>query len=435
MRIAVMGTGGVGGYYGGLLARAGHQVTFIARGAHLAAIRANGLRVESATSGDFTLHPFATDDPRTVGPVELVLFCVKTYHNPQAIPAIAPLVGEGTVVLTLQNGVESGEQLAAAYGWEHVLPGATYIETAVKAQGVIAQTGGPCRIVFGEQDGAETPRSQRVLATLKGAGVNALLTRDIRKALWSKLVMICAVSGMTSITRAPLGEVAEFPPGHDLLLRVMQEAAAVGRAQGVALESDVAERSMQALMEFRREAVSSMQLDLLAGRRLEVDSINGAVVRLGRKAGVPTPVNEVIFACLKLADEQARIRQQTQGRARSADPKGEGGTMYFVGPGQGLTRQLAPGVTTRLAWGERIMLSVVELSPGSAVARHTHPHEQAGMVLEGELEMEIGAERRALRPGEMYIIPPNIAHAVPRVSGSAKVLDLFSPPREDYMGG
>lgn len=308
MRVAVMGAGGVGGYFGAVLARAGHQVHLIARGAHLEAIRSHGLRVESTRSGHFTVHPPATDDPSQVGPVDLVLFTVKAYHNGQAIPAIAPLVGPDTAVLTLQNGVDSGEQLARLYGWERVLPGATYIEAAVKGPGVVVQQGEPCRIVFGAKAGPALPRARRVHQALTGAGVEASLVEDIDRELWGKFVYICGLSGVLSVTRATLVEVLSVPPARSLLLQVMQEVQEVGQALGVSLTPDTAQRAFDLLERHQETTSSSMQRDLLLGRRLEVEALHGTVVRLARQAGVEAPANGVIYACLKLADELARRR-------------------------------------------------------------------------------------------------------------------------------
>jgi len=309
MRIGVMGAGGVGGYYGGLLARAGFPVVLIARGDHLSALRRQGLRVESVRSGTFTVQVPVTDRPEEAGVVDLLLYCVKRYHDETAIPALAPMVGPQTLLLPLQNGVDSADRLAEVYGWERVLLGTTYIDAHIKAPGLIAQTGGPCRIVFGERDGSLTERARRVEATLRKAEIDAVLSSDIQREVWTKFVYICGLSGMLSITRATLAEVLDLPETRDLLVRTMRETAEVGRARGVNLPPDVVERTLALFEASRWVATSSMKRDLLAGRRIEVDALNGTVVRLGRQAGVPTPVNEVLYGVLKLADEQARRRE------------------------------------------------------------------------------------------------------------------------------
>ncbi|MFN3973739.1 MAG: 2-dehydropantoate 2-reductase [Dehalococcoidia bacterium] len=318
MRIAVMGSGGIGGYLGGLLARAGHQVTFIARGEHLRAIRERGLAVESARSGVFRVYAQATQEPSTVGTVDLVLFCVKTYSNPEAIPAIAPLMGPESVVLTLQNGVDNGEQLAAAYGAHRVMAGAIYVESRVKEPGVIAQSGPLGRVVFGELDEKDTPRGRALEEVFRQAGMDALFTTALRKELWSKLLFIASMSGVACLARTPIGEWMEFPPTRELFVQAMQEVERVARALGIPLEGDIVPRTLEVTYRFRREALSSMQIDLYQGRRLEVGSLNGAVSRFGKRVGVPTPIHDTITAVLSLADEQAKRRlasavQTTQG--------------------------------------------------------------------------------------------------------------------------
>ncbi len=308
MRIAVMGAGAVGGYFGVLLAKNGQDVTFIEKGEHLKAIRDKGLKVESVASGNFTVRARAVERPDGSWKVDLVLFCVKTYHNAQAIQAVAPLVGDGTAVLTLQNGVTNAEELARAFGDDGVLAGAAYIESLVKAPGVVAQTGGPCRIVLGEPSGGETARAQNISLTLREAGIKAEVSPNVLKELWNKFIFICALSGMTSITRSSLGEVLACQETHDMLLRVMKETTSVGRARGVPLDEDVVERTIAYFDELHSQLRSSMHLDLERGNRLEVAALNGTVARLGIELGVDTPVNSFIYSCLKLADEQAKAR-------------------------------------------------------------------------------------------------------------------------------
>ena len=308
MKIAVMGAGGVGGYFGGLLAKAGNDVLLVARGQHAQAIQEKGLRVESAASGDFTVHPLVAPAPDGAWQPDLVLFAVKGYSTPEAIETIRPMVGGHTTVLTLQNGVANGEHLANAFGEERVLLGAAYIETHLKEPGVVHQTGGPCRILFGEVDGSRTPRAEAVLLALQQAEITVQISDNILKELWNKFIFICALSGMTSIARASLGEVMASPETRDLLVRVMREAETVGRARGVGLDVDVVEQTVAHFDEFSDELRSSMQLDLERGNRLEVEALNGTVARFGRETGIETPVNDFIHSCLKLADDRARLR-------------------------------------------------------------------------------------------------------------------------------
>ena len=308
MKIAVMGAGAVGGYFGGLLAKGGQDVTFIARGEHLTTIQGKVLKVESVAAGDFSVQAPSMERPDGSWKADLVLFCVKTYHNAEAIQTIAPLVGDQTAVLALQNGVANVEELARTFGEQKVLAGAAYIESHIRAPGVVAQTGGPCRIVLGEPKGGVTARTRIISETFRQAGINAEPSPNVLKELWNKFIFICALSGMTSITRSSLGEVLAFPETHDLLLRVMKEAASVGLARGIDLDEDVVERTMAHFDEFHSQLRSSMQLDLERGNRLEVSALNGTVVRLGTELGVDTPVNSFIYACLKPADDRAKAR-------------------------------------------------------------------------------------------------------------------------------
>ena len=297
MRIAVMGAGGVGGYFGGLLAGAGNEVALIARGAHLEAIRSRGLRVKSQR-GDFNVSVEATDAPRQVGPVELVLLSVKTYQNAATIPILTPLVGESTSLLTLQNGVEGHEELAQAVGHERVLPGAAYIETHIESPGVISQRGEVARIVFGETSGQRTPRAQRILETFQTAGIPTDLSSDVVRELWTKFLFICTLAGVTSTARAPMSQLLQHNEARETILAVMREVEAVGRARGVNLDRDVVDRTMEYVETTAKDLHASMHTDLELGRPLELEALNGAVVRMGREAGVPTPVNRLLYSIL-----------------------------------------------------------------------------------------------------------------------------------------
>ncbi|HEY3228333.1 MAG TPA: 2-dehydropantoate 2-reductase [Roseiflexaceae bacterium] len=300
MKIAVVGSGGVGGYFGGLLARDEHDVAFLARGAHLRAIRARGLRVESA-DGIFTIAPAnATDDPDEVGPVELVMLCVKTYDLAAAIEQMRPLVGPATAILTLQNGVEAPDLVAAAYGRAAVLPGVVYCEVAVKEPGVIFQGSPMRRIVLGGTDGTATPQARAIADAFAAAGADTTLSANIIGALWSKFCFICGMSGVTTLTRRSVGPILADKEALSLLRAVVEEARAVGVAKGVRFDADPVEGGLATFARFAPEAKSSMQRDLERGARLELEALNGAVVRMGRALGVATPANQAIYAALRL---------------------------------------------------------------------------------------------------------------------------------------
>lgn len=304
MRFGVMGTGGVGGYFGAMLARGGKEVAFIARGAHLAAMRKEGLRVESAAPGDFIAREGAlfTDSPAEAGPCGVILYCVKTTADADAIPALAPMVGAGSVIISLQNGVDSEERLAAAYGAERVMGGAAYIFTSIAAPGRIRQIGGPRRLIFGEPAGGTSGRGARILAEFREAEINAELSGDIRAELWTKFIFICAVGGMTALTRAPIGEIMAYEGARSMMREAMREAFLVGRARGVNLPDGADEERFRFLDKQNPASKGSLCHDLEAGRRLEIDALCGAVSRMGAEAGVKTPCNDFLFHALKLAD-------------------------------------------------------------------------------------------------------------------------------------
>ena len=306
MKILVMGAGGVGGYFGGVLSRGGLEVTFVARGKHLETINSRGLRVESGVSGNFTVSPHAVERPDGTWQADLVLFSVKSYHNKRAMETMKPAIGGTTTILTLQNGIGSGDELADFFGREKVLLGAAYINAMRKAPGLVAQVGGTCRIVFGEADGRKSRRALEIRDAFHLAGIKVHLSSDILKELWNKLIFICALSGMPCITRASLAEVLASPETLDLTWKVMYEAAEAGRATGVRLENDVVESTMAGFRRLDHDMVPSMCLDLQAGNPLEVGVLNGAVSRAGKETGVATPVNDFITACLSLADARGR---------------------------------------------------------------------------------------------------------------------------------
>ena len=300
-----MAAGAVGGYFGGLLARAGNDLTFVARGDNLTAIRRRGLRIESVTSGDFTVEAPASDHVDGSWTAELVLFCVKSYHNDVAIRTIRPAIGEQTAVLTLQNGLGSGNELSDAFGAGRVMLGAAYVEAAHPAPGVFQELGGICRIVFAEQDRTRSRRCAELQRVFADAGIDSQITDDIDLALWNKLVYICGLSGMTCITRSSFADVMDTPETAAVTLTVLREAAAVGRAAGVGLAPDIAETTMAMFHEDKDHLISSMHADLTAGRPMEIANLNGRVSELGRRYRVPTPANDLIASCLLPAHNRA----------------------------------------------------------------------------------------------------------------------------------
>ncbi|NIO04134.1 MAG: 2-dehydropantoate 2-reductase [Proteobacteria bacterium] len=300
MRIAVFGAGGMGGFFGGVLARGGKDVTLIARGAHLEAIRANGLTVKSQVFGDFTVAVRATDDAREVGPVDLILFCVKTYDLEAAAEQSRPFLGENTLVVPVQNGIEVPGHLARLLGEKHVLGGLTYVGGSIDAPGVVAQRGKTGELIFGELQGGKSPRTERVLSALRQAGLDAILDTDIRRKMWEKFIVICANGGVLALLRQPFGPIFASPEASQLMRGTMEEVYALARSSGIDLPAETVDR----LFEFVKKNVnptaqSSILQDLLAGRRLELEYLNGAAVRLGREFGVSTPFNFVIYAALK----------------------------------------------------------------------------------------------------------------------------------------
>jgi len=308
MKIAVMGSGGVGGYYGGLLARTGQDVNFIARGAHLAALRTNGLQVKSV-HGDFTLTPVhVTDTPAEVGQVDLALVCVKTRHTEEAAQAIKPMVGPDTTVMSLQNGIDAAERIGAIVGMEHMVGGATWLSSAIEAPGVIRQISQFRRIVVGELDGRITPRVQALFEVLKGTGATVELSDNIVKVLWAKFLFIASISGVGSITRLGIGDYRAVPETRAMLVSLMHEVEAVARASGTTLDTDVVEQTLALVDNAAPHIKPSMQLDVEAGRRSEVDSMIGVICRKGRELGVPTPVADIVYAAILPLELKARSK-------------------------------------------------------------------------------------------------------------------------------
>jgi 2-dehydropantoate 2-reductase len=299
MRIAVMGTGGTGGYFGGLLARAGEDVTLIARGDHLEAIRKNGLAIKSVLSGDFSISAKATDNTDDIGPVDFVLFCVKAYDNAAAADQIRPLIEPETVVLSVQNGIENEQQIGEVIGPEHIVGCVSYVSSIIESPGVIAQTGGPGKIVLGEMQGGKSARAETIQSTLQNSGIATELHSDIQIALWQKFLAINGVNGITALTRLPMGEILACEETRNLMRGTMQEVETIARASGANLPEDCVDQSMEFFSSVESSVRGSMYYDLAAGRRLELDVLNGTVVRLGGEHGIPTPINFAIYAALK----------------------------------------------------------------------------------------------------------------------------------------
>jgi 2-dehydropantoate 2-reductase len=307
MRIAVFGAGAVGGYFGGRLAQAGENVTLIARGAHLKAMQAQGLRVESI-EGDFTIDPVhATDDPAAVGVVDAILVAVKAWQVPQAAREMLPLVGAETVVVPLENGVEAPSQLAAVLGEEHVIGGLCRIISALVEPGHIRHAGISPTITFGELDGRRSERTERLYAAFqKAQGVTPKIPPDIHVAMWEKFLFIAALSGVGAVTRAPVGVLRSLPETRAMLVETMDEILVVAQARDIALSWQTVTETMAFIDGLPAEGTASMQRDVMAGRPSELESQNGAVVRLGREVGVEAPLHDFIYRSLLPQEQQAR---------------------------------------------------------------------------------------------------------------------------------
>lgn len=306
MRIAIMGVGGVGGYFGGLLAQAGNDVTFIARGEHLAAIRTHGLQVESV-HGDFSVNPAtATDAPAAVGPVDTVLFATKTHHFEQALHAMRSLIGPDTTVLPLQNGIDAAERTAAALGREHVIGGLCQVGSYIAAPGVIKQISQFRRVVAGELDGRITPRVEAIVAALQAAGATAEATTDIYKALWTKFIFIAPFSGVGAVSRVPAGEIIACPETRRLLEDAMCEVEAVARAKGIALDADIVAKTMAFCDAMTPQQTASMQRDVMDGKPSELESMIGVLVRFSAESGAPAPTFRFFYAALLPQERRAR---------------------------------------------------------------------------------------------------------------------------------
>lgn len=298
MRVAVLGAGGLGSHYGALMAGAGADVTFIARGANLQAIRTRGLELRLQSGESIVVHPKATDDPKEVGPVDLLWFCVKNYDVEAAAEAGRPLVGPDTMIIPVQNGIDAPERLAAILGKHAALGGVARAGATLESPGVVVQKGKFRKIQFGELNGGITPRVERLAAEIEKAGIEAEPSADIWALLWEKFLTFCPQSAVCTLTRLPVGTVRQVPATRDLLLGIMKEVEAVARARGVSLPEGIPERAATG-PNLPGGAFPSMYYDFLAGRRIEVEAIQGTVVRLGQELGVPTPYTFAVYALLK----------------------------------------------------------------------------------------------------------------------------------------
>jgi len=296
----MMGAGGVGGYFGGRLAAGGCDVTFVARGRHLDAIRDNGLRIDSCDIGDAIIDPAnATADPKDVGVVDYVIVAVKLWDTEDVGRAILPMVGPDTTVLSLQNGVECDETLARVVGAEHLIGGVAFIASSISEPGVIKHIGTMQRVVVGERAGGSSPRVEALHNAMLQAGITAEVSRDIERTIWEKFIFLVGLSATTTLLRTTLGPVREDSDSREFLLNVMRETVAVGRAKGIDLADDYAQNRLVFVDGLPVDMTSSMHHDLEAGNRLEVAWLSGAVARFGRELGVATPVNQTVFTALK----------------------------------------------------------------------------------------------------------------------------------------
>lgn len=306
MRIAVIGTGGVGGYFGGLLANAGEDVTFVARGEHLAAIRSEGLRVESV-NGDFVVNPAkATDDPATIGPVDAVLFATKTDQIEQAAERCKALVGPDTVFLPVQNGVDASERLAAIVGEPHVLGGTCHTVSFVAGPGRIVQKSVFRRIALGELHGKVTPQVTALADALRRAGAEVEVSENIQKARWTKFVFIASFSGVGAAARLPAGDLQQCAETRAIIEQAMREIDALATASGVPLDPDAVQKSLAFFDGLGPDATASMQRDIIDGKPSELESQNGFVARRGVELGVPVPVHTFLYAVLLPQERRAR---------------------------------------------------------------------------------------------------------------------------------
>lgn len=306
MRIAIFGTGGVGGYFGGRLAQAGEEVVFIARGPHLQALRQQGLRVDSI-KGDFRVNPVsATDEPRHVGEVDIVLVAVKAWQVPEVALTLRPMMGENSGAIFLGNGVDASAQLSSVLGAEHTLGGTCRVSAYIAAPGRIVHAGIEPFVAFGELDRQPSARVENLRQAFEHAEVNVSIPEDIQATIWEKFVFIAAISGMGAITRAPIGPVRTIPETRQMLVDAIEEVVKVARARKINLPDNVAAKTLSFIDGMPENVTASMQRDIIEGRPSELGSQNGAVVRMGLESGISTPVHAFIYHSLLPQELKAR---------------------------------------------------------------------------------------------------------------------------------
>jgi 2-dehydropantoate 2-reductase len=300
MRIIIMGAGGLGGYFGARLAAAGNDVAFVARGAHLAAIKQDGLRITSARGHLHLRDVTATDNPATLTPADIIIIAVKLWDTEAAAEAIKPLVRPGTAVVSFQNGVNKDDDLSRILGREAVIGGTSQIGVVIGSPGVIAHTGTMAKLTFGEFDNRRTPRVEAFLAACTAAGIDAEIADDINLATWQKFALLIGMSAVTATMRSTIGPIRANPQARAFLHDLIGEAVTIGRALGVPLAEDFADQRMTAIDTLPPQMTASMQGDLARGNRLEVPWLSGALVQLGAKLGIPTPLNRAVSDILAL---------------------------------------------------------------------------------------------------------------------------------------
>ncbi|HET7031467.1 MAG TPA: 2-dehydropantoate 2-reductase [Candidatus Limnocylindrales bacterium] len=314
MRIAVIGAGGVGGYLGSRFAAAGADVAYVARGGHLEALRRHGLTIESQDGARATTPVRATDDPAELGTVDVVIFTVKSYDTEAAARRLAPLVGPSTAVVSFQNGIDNEARIAEVVGEAHVLGGAAYILASIQAPGVIRS--GPARVVLGElTPGPASPRVEQIVALARAGGVTAEAVTDVRRAKWEKYVLLVAFSAVSAATQLPLGDIRRSEAAVAMLRGIATEAWTVGRALGVALPDELVEDRVVIVLRQPDDEGTSLRHDLLHGRRMEVEALQGTLARLGREAGVPTPWTDAAYAILEPWAIRNRMRSSEAPRS------------------------------------------------------------------------------------------------------------------------
>ena len=299
LKVAVVGAGGTGAYYGGALAKAGHDVTFIARGSHLEAINKDGLQLNTVLLGDFHLNSPATDDMSSIDPVDLVIFAVKSWGTQPAITDMTGLVGKNTLIISTQNGIDSEQLLSDAFGKEHVLGCTATVSSMITSPGVVTQAGGPGSLVIGALTQGQSARVNELATQCVAAGIAAETHENIELAIWEKFTFICALSGMTALTRKPIGEIFAQESTTQMYLQVLSEVAEVGRATGIPLPQSIAADLLATTQAREPFIIGSMGHDLIANNPIEIGLLNARVVELGTKHGIETPANFAIEAALR----------------------------------------------------------------------------------------------------------------------------------------